>query len=550
MSDNGDTNLNNLNIPNPTQACTGIVSDAENNPVNDKIAGATETGEAEGLDRVVNLKKQNMLEPETSTDQNLHTSCQNIQQEVEASTKPAILGESDIKCDIYSAVDVENATDSFKEKTKGAVNAEATTSTDALVHKVKELDIHGAVRRNESAVVINKQTDSLKNLMAYESSSEDEYEVEANSESKTDDKTASESESSSDSDDSVSDSELDSDDCLTESDLSSDEDENVAGCKTPVISKDQPKAPEDATLKIYTENTADDLPPIKDVSNLDIDVEKEEFLHMGHIEAIIGNLITVEALPGIPAYDLDTCLFIEDKAVKKPFGAVYDVIGPVAAPVYCVRFQSITDVANFNLVRGMKVFCAPKSKHTKYVFVRELMKIKGSDASWVGDVELPPEIAAQLSDDECPSETQEPRKPLKRRHDSQERHKRFEETMNRCNTLKSRTARLIDSRRHVPRMTQFDHYSDPVQTALLNDMSRRDMRLPPTLLFDPTVPPPGFYNFYRNEAAGNSMPGERQQPMTPQRTTRCHAIFRQRQDYHLNGNYNGEQGPGSSFLPD
>lgn len=76
----------------------------------------------------------------------------------------------------------------------------------------------------------------------------------------------------------------------------------------------------------------------------------------------------------MPAYDLDTCLFVEDKTLKRPLGAIYDVIGPVTSPMYCLRFKFVTEIADLNLKKGMKVFTAPKSKYTRYVFVKELMK--------------------------------------------------------------------------------------------------------------------------------------------------------------------------------
>lgn len=67
--------------------------------------------------------------------------------------------------------------------------------------------------------------------------------------------------------------------------------------------KGKPKAEspitEELTLKIYAENNIHDLPPIRDVSNLDIDMEKEEFLHMGHIEAVIETLSKFQSPPVI-----------------------------------------------------------------------------------------------------------------------------------------------------------------------------------------------------------------------------------------------------------
>ena len=48
---------------------------------------------------------------------------------------------------------------------------------------------------------------------------------------------------------------------------------------------------------------------------------------------------------------------------------------------------------------GMPVYCAPRTEHTSYVFVDQLRKMKGSDASWKHDQE-PPVNCLDFSDDE------------------------------------------------------------------------------------------------------------------------------------------------------
>lgn len=168
---------------------------------------------------------------------------------------------------------------------------------------------------------------------------------------------------------------------------------------------------------------------------------------------------------------------------------------------------------------------------------------KGSDASWVGDIELPPEIAAELSDDECRPEPQEHRKPQKRKHGSQERHKQFEEDMNRCNILNNHAVRLVEAHRHVPRISR---YNDHVQRVLFNDVAAQGNRLPPS--FDPTVPPPGFHTFPRYQTPLAMW--SRHVPVTHSRPPRCN-LFRQNQTYHSNTytNNDANNGPGTSSHP-
>lgn len=80
----------------------------------------------------------------------------------------------------------------------------------------------------------------------------------------------------------------------------------------------------------------------------------------------------VESLPNMPAYDQDTLLFL-DKG-KQPLGYIFDVIGPVSQPLYAIRFNNEQEIQALNVSKGLPVFSAPKTEHTQYVFVQELMK--------------------------------------------------------------------------------------------------------------------------------------------------------------------------------
>lgn len=79
----------------------------------------------------------------------------------------------------------------------------------------------------------------------------------------------------------------------------------------------------------------------------------------------------VEANPGLPPYNLDTFMFLEDCTF---LGAVFDVMGPVNAPIYVIRFKSSVDAAKLKLSVGVSVFVSPKGEHTKYVFLRDLLR--------------------------------------------------------------------------------------------------------------------------------------------------------------------------------
>lgn len=95
--------------------------------------------------------------------------------------------------------------------------------------------------------------------------------------------------------------------------------------------------------------------------------------------------------------DIESILFLDRG--QKALGAVFDVIGQVSAPIYCIRFNSHEDIVAKSIKIDDKVFCAPKTEHTKIVILPNIMSKKGSDASWKHDCE-PPANQQEFSDDE------------------------------------------------------------------------------------------------------------------------------------------------------
>jgi len=139
-----------------------------------------------------------------------------------------------------------------------------------------------------------------------------------------------------------------------------------------------------------------DLPPIED---LHISVPEFECVELGRISSIVDTLVVVQSLPNKPAVDVDTVLFLEKG--KRPLGKVFDVIGPVATPYYCVRFNSADHIKEQKGVeKGTEVFLAPRTPHTSFIFFEQLLKMKGTDASWKDDQETPAAFA-DYSDDEA-----------------------------------------------------------------------------------------------------------------------------------------------------
>lgn len=66
--------------------------------------------------------------------------------------------------------------------------------------------------------------------------------------------------------------------------------------------------------------------------------------------------------------------------------------------MYCVRFNSNQQIQEKGISVGALVYVAPRTEHTSFVVVSELMKQKGCDASWKNDIE--PLNTQDFSDDE------------------------------------------------------------------------------------------------------------------------------------------------------
>jgi len=155
----------------------------------------------------------------------------------------------------------------------------------------------------------------------------------------------------------------------------------------------KPKGPQNKK-KSKAEFSIHDLPPIED---LHITVPEHECVELGQVSSIVDTLVVVQSMPGKPAVDLESVLFL-DKG-SRPLGKVFDVIGPVSLPLYCVRFNSHDHIKEAGVSVGTSVYVAPRTEHTAFIFFDQLLKMKGTDASWKDDQETPAQFA-DYSDDE------------------------------------------------------------------------------------------------------------------------------------------------------
>lgn len=180
-------------------------------------------------------------------------------------------------------------------------------------------------------------------------------------------------ESSSDSDDSSSSDELE----IIEMEIESSNKKNTHG-----------------PIRARGEQLIEDLPPIEE---LKITVPETECIEIGKVQSIVAQLLLVQSIPGIAALDLDTVLFLDQGA--RTLGKIFDVIGQVTCPLYCIRFNSREQIDELGIEIGMKVFYAPRTEHTSFVILSNIMNVRGSDASWENDIEAD-ESHQDYSDDE------------------------------------------------------------------------------------------------------------------------------------------------------
>ncbi|KFV82485.1 H/ACA ribonucleoprotein complex non-core subunit NAF1, partial [Struthio camelus australis] len=148
-----------------------------------------------------------------------------------------------------------------------------------------------------------------------------------------------------------------------------------------------------------------ELPPVEDLSViLPNEVELKLF---GTVSSIIGQLVIIESLRGLPPVNEDSIIFKEDRQAA---GKIFEIFGPVLHPFYVLRFNSSEHIKAKGInVQDSMYFAPSVEDFTQYVFAEKLTQEKGSDASWKNDQEPPPE-ALDFSDDEKEREAKQKKK--------------------------------------------------------------------------------------------------------------------------------------------
>lgn len=160
---------------------------------------------------------------------------------------------------------------------------------------------------------------------------------------------------------------------------------------------DETDAAEKVVPKTAGELTLNDLPPIEDLT---ISLPVEKLVKIGKIISIVDVLVVVESIRSMPPLDLDTVLFKSDGTA---IGQVFDTFGTVTEPHYSVRFTSSEQIKEKGVELDQEIYFSPQAERviTKFAFVDELKKMKGTDASWEHDNERPSTLdTGEYSDDE------------------------------------------------------------------------------------------------------------------------------------------------------
>ncbi|KAJ8474555.1 hypothetical protein ONZ45_g15914 [Pleurotus djamor] len=104
------------------------------------------------------------------------------------------------------------------------------------------------------------------------------------------------------------------------------------------------------------------------------------------------------------ALDSDTLLIFDD---RKTLGYIYETFGPTSQPFYQVKFNQKYPLDVSKVQLGREVFHVPT--RSRFVFLRDIQHLKGSDASNLYDEE-PAEHELEYSDDEAEAAAKSRRK--------------------------------------------------------------------------------------------------------------------------------------------
>ncbi|KAJ7269410.1 Gar1/Naf1 RNA binding region-domain-containing protein [Mycena haematopus] len=152
---------------------------------------------------------------------------------------------------------------------------------------------------------------------------------------------------------------------------------------------------------------------VPDIEEVGVD---EVLERVGEIMSIMGETVIVKGAPADilgrasdQALDCDTLLAFED---RKVLGYIYETFGPTSQPLYQVKFGASYPLDSDKVQLSRPVFHVPQ--RSRFVFVNQIKRFKGSDASNMHDEE-PADDEVEFSDDEAEAAY---KRELKRKRES------------------------------------------------------------------------------------------------------------------------------------
>ncbi|KAG2183905.1 hypothetical protein INT44_008916 [Umbelopsis vinacea] len=120
-------------------------------------------------------------------------------------------------------------------------------------------------------------------------------------------------------------------------------------------------------------------------------------VEIGSVYAVVGDTVVVQGQVAGNEQVLDSgSLFVyEDREI---LGEVFETFGPVARPLYSVRFNDVSEIDKERTKQGAKVYIVPD--FSTFLLTRALKMQKGSDASNIFDEEIA-DHEMEFSDDEA-----------------------------------------------------------------------------------------------------------------------------------------------------
>ncbi|UYV73528.1 hypothetical protein LAZ67_10003973 [Cordylochernes scorpioides] len=139
-------------------------------------------------------------------------------------------------------------------------------------------------------------------------------------------------------------------------------------------------------------------------------VDTKDLEQIGKVSGNVDIIVKVLALRNKKQLELDSWLFRIDGS---SLGQIFDVWGKVEEPTYNIRFDAPEEIEALQLQLEEPIFYVPSNRElTKLIDLEAIQSVKGSDASWKNDVEIPPEME-EFSDDEKENEAKRKKKKKK-----------------------------------------------------------------------------------------------------------------------------------------